>query len=727
MSKPQPRQLTEPGEPLLLWFIKSVAYLGALFLYFIFVTSPYGLMSTLITAVIVLGLGRLYGARLSDRGALLFVFITFFSGWLISATLEQWRIASLILGPAVALRFSDALFLAMSTFALVGGLRIWGTRSRLGSALEGGFILLSVIQLFAAHRGGQIHEPRFFTDWVLIGGYRDINWWLSLFGLGVASLALIMMSRVRRTRHLVLASIVFSVLIAVLYGQLDFQPTPRKIEPITFGESSGDQGHGGGEGKEGKSNANGEGGNTSGDHGEGGGSSSTPPRPPVPVAVAVFHDDYESQPPIFYFRQSVLSYFDGVKLVAEPSAQFDLDVITRFPNAESIRANQTQIPSAHVEVSTSMYLIDEHPSPPMLTHGVELRPLENPDPQRFATAYGVLSFVPSVPIIRHLGKGSVPKMWSPKMQAHYLATHQEDPRYVTLAQEIIRELPSSLSADPIARALAIKRYLEEEGYYTLKVKHRSQQDPVAPFLFGDLRGYCVHFAHSAVHLLRSQGIAARVALGYAVDARTRSSSSAVVITGDRAHAWPEIHIDGVGWVTFDIYPQHSDEPPPSTVSQSLESLLGELARDQVKRGLSEEPVLPWYEIGLGLVIFFGMLISFGYLISIARLVRIYVANDDQMGGFAYLATLDRLSGGGLRRAYGESREAYARRLSEHIPSLVPLASAHGAWALGSLENRSKQGQAVYEMAQRARSEFASNHRLRWMISWLNPFSWLLSR
>jgi hypothetical protein len=230
-----------------------------------------------------------------------------------------------------------------------------------------------------------------------------------------------------------------------------------------------------------------------------------------------------------------------------------------------------------------------------------------------------------------------------------------------------------------------------------------------------------------VHLLRSQGIAARVALGYAVDARTRSSSSAVVITGDRAHAWPELHVAGVGWVTFDIYPQHSDEPPPATVSQSLESLLGELARDQVQRGLPQEAIIPWrmiaYSLGGGLL----SLLLIAYLIGLIRWLRVSFASPEQLGRVAYLAALDRLSGGGLRRAYGESREAYARRLGAQVPSLIELAEAHGAWALGAPERRAEVGQRVKALSRRARAEFASRHRLRWLLSCLNPLSWLLSR
>jgi transglutaminase-like putative cysteine protease/uncharacterized membrane protein YgcG len=723
MSEPHSTRLTAPAEPLSLWLLKASAHLGAVTLYLIFVTSPFGLSAALLATLVALVGARRFGGQLSSSGARLIVGVSALSGWVVSALLERVALFSTLFGPSLALKLSDGLFLSLGAFALVLGMRVWGTRSRWGSGLEAGFVLLSVVQLFAAHRGGQLHEPRFFTDWVLIGGYRDINWWLDMFGLGVASLALVMWARVRRAYHLVFASLSLALLMALIYSNINTEREGQVVEPISFGQSKGDSGQGGGgqgdQGGGGKGEGEGE--------GSDGGGGSPPDRPPTPVAVAVFHDDYTPNPGVFYFRQEALSYFDGVKLVADPTGRFDRDVIKSFPNEEPLKAAPVQSEGAHLEVSTSMFLIDAHPTPPALTHGVEVRPLDNPDPQRFATAYGVLSRVPSVPLTRHVGKRSVPVAWSDEERAHYLATHSDDPRYVTLAREVTRELPSHLAADPLRRAIAIKRYLEQEGYYTLKVKHRSNKDPVAPFLFGDMRGYCVHFAHSAVHLLRSQGIAARVALGYAVDARTRSNSSAVVITGDRAHAWPEIHVEGVGWVTFDIYPERSDEPPPTTVSQSLESLLGELARDQVRRGLDERPLLPWRELAVGFGLTLIAVVLLAYLMSALRLARLLWSPQEQLGRLAYLATLDRLSGSGLGRERGETREAHAARLAHLAPSLPALTNAHLSWALGEPSHRAERGDEVAVLARRARAEFASNHRGRWLLSWLNPFSWLMSR
>ena len=715
-----PRPVTLPAEPALLWLLKGAAHLGAVALYLVFFTSPYGLYSSLAAALLGLWAARAWGPRLSGRGLALSVGLTLGAGWGLSAGLEGWLWVSRLLSPALALRSSDALFLLVMTFGVVGGLRAWGARSRAGALLESGVVLLSAVQLFASHRNGQLHEPRFFADWVLISGNKDIDWWLQLFGAGVAAASLLMLVRVRRTLHLVWATAAAALLLGALFWWVDVKKPRAVVEPITFaGGGQGDPDGGGGQG-----GADGGGGG-----GGGGGSSSSqpPPRPPVPVAVAVFHDDYTPEHGVLYFRQQALSFFDGVKLVADPSGRFDDDVLTELPNEAPLLAAPAQEERAHVQVSTSMFLIDEHPTPPALTHGVELSPLRNPDTNRFVAAYGVRSLVPSVPITRHVGRRSVPRGWDQETRDYYLKTHSDDPRYAALAAEVTRELPSHHAADPLRRALAVKRYLEREGYYTLKVKHRSSQDPVAPFLFGDMRGYCVHFAHSAVHLLRSQGVAARVALGYAVDARTRSNSSAVVITGDRAHAWPEIHLEGVGWVTFDIYPERSDEPPPSTVSQSLESLLGELARDQVRRGLPPERVIPWRLLGLGALALLALLVALGYLVGLARLLRVWLGGDEAQGRVAYALALDRLGGAGFARRVGETREAYAARLAPLAPSLPALTAAHCAWALGDPSRRAERGREARALSSQVRAELAARRRLRWLLGVLNPAAWLWAR
>lgn len=81
------------------------------------------------------------------------------------------------------------------------------------------------------------------------------------------------------------------------------------------------------------------------------------------------------------------------------------------------------------------------------------------------------------------------------------------------------------------------------------------EDPVEYFLSTSKEGYCMHYASSAVLILRTLGVPARYATGYVVDADLFRRSSSVYVAevpDNRAHAWVEIYLDGVGWVPVEV-------------------------------------------------------------------------------------------------------------------------------------------------------------------------------
>jgi hypothetical protein len=201
----------------------------------------------------------------------------------------------------------------------------------------------------------------------------------------------------------------------------------------------------------------------------------------------------------------------------------------------------------------------------------------------------------------------------------------------------------------------------------------------------------------------------------------------VLITGDRAHAWPEIHIAGIGWVTFDIYPEQSDEPPPQSVSQSLESLFGEIARNQVNRGVKRSAPFPWDQMIEGGLYVMLSLLFLGYLISFWRTLRVLIAHPEELGRLAFITTLDRLASAGFVRVQGESREDFARRLEELAPGLIELTQAHSGWAFGDPRRRAPRAQRVRDLARHVRRGFSRHNQLRWIIAVINPFGWIYSR
>ena len=158
----------------------------------------------------------------------------------------------------------------------------------------------------------------------------------------------------------------------------------------------------------------------------------------------------------------------------------------------------------------------------------------------------------------------------------------------------------------------------------------------------------------------------------------RGSGSAVIIMGDRAHAWPEIHVAGVGWITFDIYPQQSDEPPPQVVAQSLESLLGEIARDDPTGGRANPNqsafAIPWATIGSWMAILLGFILGLAYLVKLSRWSLPLLRPGSHR--LAFVAVLDGMSNVGQERRFGETRESHADRVRWLCPSFEELTRAH---------------------------------------------------
>ena len=128
-----------------------------------------------------------------------------------------------------------------------------------------------------------------------------------------------------------------------------------------------------------------------------------------------------------------------------------------------------------------------------------------------------------------------------------------DPRYGELAREIAAKMPAWLQHDPVAEAMSVVLWLGREGTYSLRSGHAHAEDPTADFLFGDRTGYCVHFAHAAVYLMRSLGVPARVGAGYAVEEAARHGAG----TSTMAPIAPPPQPTSVRRVTLPLYQNSS--------------------------------------------------------------------------------------------------------------------------------------------------------------------------
>ncbi len=110
------------------------------------------------------------------------------------------------------------------------------------------------------------------------------------------------------------------------------------------------------------------------------------------------------------------------------------------------------------------------------------------------------------------------------------------------------------------RALALQDHLRTFAY-DLDVAAGSGIRDMEEFLFVRRRGYCEQFAATFAAMARAVGLPARVAVGFTPGELDGSSPDASVdgaatyiVRGENAHAWPEVHLPGAGWVAFEPTP-----------------------------------------------------------------------------------------------------------------------------------------------------------------------------
>lgn len=101
-------------------------------------------------------------------------------------------------------------------------------------------------------------------------------------------------------------------------------------------------------------------------------------------------------------------------------------------------------------------------------------------------------------------------------------------------------------------------YYDTKFEYTLSPgKLKKGEDFVGTFLTETKRGYCTYFASAAVLLYRYMGIPARYVEGFAVsksDFTQSDSGYECVVKDTAAHAWVEVFVNKVGWISVDVTP-----------------------------------------------------------------------------------------------------------------------------------------------------------------------------
>ncbi|MDO5494276.1 MAG: transglutaminaseTgpA domain-containing protein [bacterium] len=157
-------------------------------------------------------------------------------------------------------------------------------------------------------------------------------------------------------------------------------------------------------------------------------------------------------------------------------------------------------------------------------------------------------------------------------------------------------------------------------------------------------GFCVHYASTFAIMARHLGVPTRLAVGYASRAE---GEQRVAVRGGDLHAWPEIYVEGSGWLAFEPTPggagfradqPEAPEPPPVAPEPevpevmpeepTIDPVLPQEPEPEAPEPMVEEPeaeslgwLVPWVLGALGLV----LLLCLPALIRIIRTRRRFAA------------------------------------------------------------------------------------------------------
>lgn len=275
---------------------------------------------------------------------------------------------------------------------------------------------------------------------------------------------------------------------------------------------------------------------------------------------------------------------------------------------------------------------------------------------------------------------------------------EADPEIQKLALEVTRGATTTYE-----KATALVLYFRENYFYSLKPGTPGPRGALKHFLFETKKGYCSYFAFSMTLMLRSLGVPARVAVGFATD-----PNAAVLgfnpVRAYQAHAWVEVPFGEFGWLEFDPtsdvpapgepfrFPQAGD---PAELSRMISEIL-EAQPQPLDAEASEAPptegsplgswpvaALPWVIVGL----LVGANEAWRHRWTLAR----WGAPEPRRAWLWWSQVVHRARRAGRGPEAGETPESWAARCPGE-PRLVPLAAevsrsryAQGPFDLGAVE------------------------------------------
>lgn len=294
------------------------------------------------------------------------------------------------------------------------------------------------------------------------------------------------------------------------------------------------------------------------------------------AAVLTYTNDASAPAPL---RVTSTSNFDD-GIWQPPANDIDPDVaydeIGAGPEDEEVQIVDVQVlqnalRAPHLAIST-----------PLVTLDPDLDVAYNPDAGTVVVEQAIDSYSYSyaqVPDISELGTdvGQTAGIPVNYRDDQLFIPAEARPAVVEASSEVIGSETSALE-----QATLIQNYLRGSDFtYSLELLPEQpgvSDDPITQFLTNK-QGYCVQFSTAMVMMARSQGIPARMAVGF-LPGEQEPNGDRVVIASD-AHTWPELYLEDLGWTRF--------EPTPGTRSGQAPSYAEDTSASPTETTAPETP------------------------------------------------------------------------------------------------------------------------------------------
>ncbi len=389
-----------------------------------------------------------------------------------------------------------------------------------------------------------------------------------------------------------------------------------------------------------------------------------------PSALVRLEGDYPANPfsPMLYLREAALSEFNGHEMVVS-GPPYDEDVSDTNPD-QHYKLDEVPEQFERTPLTQSIYLLTDHQLAFAVDFPLSINPLKLPKGmERFKKAYRAYSMAPAFALkdLENAKPGF--KDWGSETWAHYLQPHT-DSRYKEKALSIVGD-----ETNQYAKIKKVIEFMNKTAIYTLRPNHdvSRDEDQTAAFLFGDMRGYCVHFAHATVYMLRALGVPARIGTGYLTDLSQSKDGHILLRMSDR-HAWAEVAYDGYGWVPFDTQPEQVEIHAETPVDQNaLEELMGllEPGEEILPKDLELDPAFGKQEEHPLNITFNQTVKIAAVLLLLVLLIKCYLryswllpANSRNKVIRGHRALRVYLRDLGLQRHSGETNLEFAKRISQ---------------------------------------------------------------